>query len=343
MARHLSILAYVYLQQGKWDKLETFATEASRFYTVSGNLVLAADADRNVGFAQMLSGKPQEALATLEKTAAFSRRIENVWGETECTWKLAMTRLELGHYGLAIKLAEKGIEMARQLGLPSALALSLIGASLVQLKTMSLAAAQESLLENIAASKEHRLFAVVWDWTLTELCAACASAGKWEQAADYARQRLQAREDESLLPMGLTGWYETEALLRGGDGDLARAEVERLAGIVGNDRRYRLILLRSQAVLAQWDGDVDQAITHLQAALALAQEIGLPGEGWPILGALGGLYAGQGEQAKAQQAYKASATIIHHLAETIDDDELREGFLTAVPVRSVLERNKATE
>jgi uncharacterized protein HemY len=93
-------------------------------------------------------------------------------------------------------------------------------------------------------------------------------------------------------------------------------------------------------VLAQWDGDWDQAKTHLQAALALAQEIGLPGEEWLILGALGGLYTAQGEQAKAQQAYKASATIIQQLAETIDEDGLREGFLTAVPVRTVLERNE---
>ena len=37
-------------------------------------------------------------------------------------------------------------------------------------------------------------------------------------------------EDEPLLPFNLTGWYETEALLRGGDGDLARAGVARLAG-----------------------------------------------------------------------------------------------------------------
>ena len=343
MARHLSILSYVYLQQCKWDKLETYATEASRLYTESGNLVLAAESDGNVGFAQMLSGKPQEALATLEKTVAFSSHIENLWGETEQTWKLAITHLELGHYGLAIKLAKKGIEMARQLGLPSALALSLIAGSLVQRKTMSLAAAQETLLENIAASKEHRLFAVVWEWTLTELCAAYASAGNWEQAADYARQRLQAHEDESLLSMGLAGWYETEALLRGGDGDLARAEVERLAGIVGNNRRYRLILLRSQAVLAQWDGDVDQAITHLQAALALAQEIGLPGEEWPIRDALGRLYGAQGEMVQAREAYQQAAKIIHRLAETIDEDGLREGFLTAVPVPTVLERSEVSE
>jgi tetratricopeptide (TPR) repeat protein len=154
---------------------------------------------------------------------------------------------------------------------------------------------------------------------------------------------LQACEDESLLPVGLTGWYETEALLRGGDGDLARAEVERLARIVGNNRRYRLILLRSQAVLAQWDGDVDQAIAHLQAALALAQEIGLPGEAWPILAELARLYAEQGEDGKAKQAYGEAAIIIQQLAETVDEDGLRVGYLTAIPVCSVLERNKATE
>jgi hypothetical protein len=39
---------------------------------------------------------------------------------------------------------------------------------------------------------------------------------------------------------------------------------------------------------------------------------------------------------KARQAYQDAAVIIHRLADTIDDDELREGFLTAVPVQSVL-------
>ncbi|MFQ5421540.1 MAG: tetratricopeptide repeat protein, partial [Anaerolineae bacterium] len=142
-----------------------------------------------------------------------------------------------------------------------------------------------------------------------------------------------------LLPFTCTSWYETEALLRGGEGDLARAEVERLAGIVGNNRRYRLPLLRSQAVLAQWDGDVAQAIAYLQSALALAREIGLPGEAWPILGELGRLYVEQGEQVMARQVYKDAAVIIHRLAETIDDDNLRVGFLTAVSVQSILEIN----
>jgi tetratricopeptide (TPR) repeat protein len=98
---------------------------------------------------------------------------------------------------------------------------------------------------------------------------------------------------------------------------------------VGNNRRYRLPLLRSQAVLAQWDGDTDQAIEHLQSAVALAQEIGLPGEECSILNALGALYADQGDQAKAQQFWRPAAVISLSLAETIDEEDLRAGYLTA--------------
>jgi tetratricopeptide (TPR) repeat protein len=201
---------------------------------------------------------------------------------------------------------------------------------------MALEAARETLLEILTEYIGQGLAGFA-DWTLAELCALHALDGDWDQAHAYARQMLQDREDEALLPMGLTGWYEIEALLRGGDNDLAQAEVERLNKIVGNNKRYRLPLLRSQAVLAQWDGDPDQAITHLQAAAVLAQEIGLPGEEWSILGALGMLYADQGDQTKAQQTRKASADSILRLAETIDEEDLRAGFLAAEAVRSILE------
>jgi tetratricopeptide (TPR) repeat protein len=111
-----------------------------------------------------------------------------------------------------------------------------------------------------------------------------------------------------------------------------------LAKILGNNRRFQLVVLRSRAVLTQWDGDMGQANVHLESALALAREIGLPGEAWPIWGELGKLYVEQGEMEKAREAYGAAGVIIHRLADTIDD-ELREGFMTAVPVRSVLENS----
>jgi hypothetical protein len=62
-------------------------------------------------------------------------------------------------------------------------------------------------------------------------------------------QRIAIRKDDSLLPMGFSSWHETEALLRHGNDDLARAEVERAARLVGENPRYQLPLLRSRAAL----------------------------------------------------------------------------------------------
>lgn len=337
VARCLSSLTMVYGQLRQWGMVEAYASEARLLYATANNQVLAADSQRVVGLSQMYSGRPRESLATLQEAFAFSQHIENLWGEADCAWKLARTWLEVGHYGQAVGLGRQAVAQTRQLGplLVNLLARSTWGS--VQRTLMAVESTRETLLEVLMESAEHGSIGPVSDWVLAELCALHAVAGDWDQATGYARQRLHARGDESLLSMGLTGWYETEALLRGGDGELARAEVELLGEIVSDNRRYRLPLLRSQAVLAQWDGDIDQAISYLQAALALAQAIGLPGEEWPLLGALGALYAGQGDQAQAQQAWNDAATIIRRLAETLDEEGLRAGFLAADPVRSILE------
>jgi DNA-binding SARP family transcriptional activator/tetratricopeptide (TPR) repeat protein len=330
LARCLNSLAYVHTRLRQWDTVELYATEASDLYAAAGNQILEADCQRLVGWSQMYSGRPRESLATLQETFAFSQHIENLWGQAECGWRLALTLLELGRYGEAIRLARQAVEQARIVGIPTMVVLALTTWGKVQRTVMALEPARETLLEVLAESKEQGLTGYR-DWALAELCALYALAGDWSQAHVYARQTLESREDESLLPIALSGWYETEALLRGGDVDIARTEVEGLGEMVGDNQRYRLPLLRSLGLLAQWDGDADQAITHLQTASALAQEIGLPGEEWSSLGALGALYAGQGNQAKAQQAWDVSADIILSLAETIDEEELRVGFLRADP------------
>jgi tetratricopeptide (TPR) repeat protein len=210
---------------------------------------------------------------------------------------------------------------------------------IIQRTIMDWDAARETLLELFVQSPGEGV--IGWTDQAPELCALHAVAGEWDQAYAYARQVIHTSSDEPLLPFSLCGWLEIEALLRGGDGDLARAKVERLGKSVGTNKRYRLILLRSQAVLAQWDCDATQAIEHLEAALTLAQEIGLPGEEWPISGELGRLYNERGAKEKAREAYAEAAAIIRRLAETSDDEALREGFVTAAPVQSILATSKA--
>jgi hypothetical protein len=131
--------------------------------------------------------------------------------------------------------------------------------------------------------------------------------------------------------------YETEALLRGGDEELAREDAKRLGERVGENRRFRLVHLRMLAALARWDGDDEEELERLREAEALAEEIGLPGELWQIRAALGELHDRRGEPEEARDAYRRSARIVERLAGEIADEALKEGFLSAPPIRSVLE------
>lgn len=339
LARCVSLLSYVSIELRQWETAETYGEESRQLYTAVGNLVLAADSQRTVGLAQTHLGKPRQSLATLQETMRFSQEIENLWGIADCGWKLALTHLALGHYGEAVKLAQEAVEQTHSVGHPPLVLWASLALGTVQRTTMQLDAAQKTQLAVLEEAPKFKGFPIYPEWAWAELCAQRALAGQWDEACTYAKQICQLSLDEALLPYALTSWYQTEALLRGGEAQMAQAEVARLKLVVGENRRHQLPLLRSQAVLAQWDGEVARAVTHLENALALAREVGLPGEEWPILGELGKLYRELGEDKKARVAYEKAGTIIRRLAETIEDEGLREGFMTANMVQSILEIN----
>jgi DNA-binding SARP family transcriptional activator len=336
LASCLAMLSMINYQLRRWPMAEINATEARQIYAAADNQVLAADSQRLLGISQLYNGYPQKMVVGLQKTFEFYQQIENLWGEAETARMLAQGHIELGHYGRAIRLARQGVEQARKMDVDAMVYIALAAWATVHRTLMALDVAREALLEVLMVDSQQVLIGFIKDWVLSELCATHAIAGKWDQAASYAKQRLQSRKDKSLLSMGLTGWYETKALLQGGDEELARTEVACLGEIVGENKRYQLPLLRSRAVLARWDGDVGLAIDHLAGALALAREMGLPGEEWSILGELGELYGALGEEVKAREVYGEAGVIIHRLADTIDDEGLREGFLTAVSIQTIL-------
>jgi tetratricopeptide (TPR) repeat protein len=340
LARCLNSLAYGHGYLRHWDTVEAYATEARDLYAAAGNRILEADCQRLVGWSQMYTGRPRTSLATLQDTFDFSQQIENLWGQAECAYRLAFTWLELGNYGQAIRLARQGIKQTRRVGIPTMILLASSTWGTVQRTVMALESAQETLLELLAESTEKGLTGYL-DWALAELCTVHALAGEWDRAYDYARRSVQSREDGALLPMSFAARHETEALLHGGDVDPARTEVKQMGKVVGNNKRYQLLLLRSQAVLAQWDGEIEEAIALLQTALRLAERIGLPGEVWSILGTLGTLHADQGHQTEAQRAWKASAASILELAQTIDEEDFQVGFLSSEPVQYILKASEA--
>ncbi|MCB0032655.1 MAG: AAA family ATPase [Anaerolineales bacterium] len=330
LANCLRCLAYVYPDLREWALVEQYATEAQQRFEALGNLMLANDIQRLVGASQMQNGRAQEGLETIKKAYAFIQQVENEWEQSDVARFLALIHAELGQYGQAIQLVDEAMDKVRKVNHPM-ITITLANYGTVYRSVLALDEAQEAWLTLLEAV-ENGAFYPFPDEGYAELCAIYALKGEWDKAYGCAQRVLAFHEGKDLPPMGKTGWFETEALLRGGDEHLARAEVARTAEAIGSNRRYQLPLRRSQAVLARWDGDAVQAIEHLEEALALAQEMELLGEVWPILGELGKLYGELGKEDEARAAYGEAAVIIHHLAETIDDEELRKGFLSAASI-----------
>ena len=93
--------------------------------------------------------------------------------------------------------------------------------------------------------------------------------------------------------------------------------------------------LRSLALLAEWEGNVAQAIAHLEEAHALAEAMGLLGERWQILTKLGELYQAQRQEEKAQSALRKTREIIQTLAAGMNDEALRVRFLAAPSLKRI--------
>jgi tetratricopeptide (TPR) repeat protein len=179
-------------------------------------------------------------------------------------------------------------------------------------------------------------------WSLlmvSRLCANRALAGDWEAAHRYALDSVAIRDaaPARLMWLDFVRYHELEALLRGGEEELAREGVKRLGERMGGNRRFRLVHLRMLAVLDGWDGRTREALAHLREAATLAQEIGLPGELWQIWEAIGELYEQRGEPEEASAAFSLAASILERLAGEIEDEALKQGFLSAPQLRRVLE------
>ena len=91
--------------------------------------------------------------------------------------------------------------------------------------------------------------------------------------------------------------------------------------------------MRSLALLAEWEGDTQQAIAHLEAAFSLAQDIDLPGERWQILAKLGELHQAIGDEEQVRQTFGKAAEIVQALAAKIGDEKLKTGFLKSNAVQ----------
>ena len=338
--KSLRVVSQAHISVGQWDEGEAFLREALALSRTQNNQITYAESLALLAAASLYKGQPRAAVDNAREAYQLGTQIKSSWIQGRSMMFLALGLLECGDYEEALDVALIGVQEARALGSLGRLAsaLHILGAVFLALLQLDNAntAYQEALELN------QKLQAQTYTELISaKLCATYALQSEWHTARIYALHALEARGDalsKAVLIVELHRWWETEALLRGGDEEQAEEDVRRFGQNIGYNHRYRIPYLRSVAILEQWHQKPDQAIVCLTEAATLAKEIGLPGELWQIQDALGELYLLTRQIQQADKAFASAAMIIHELANRIQDKVLRRDFLHAQQIQCALER-----
>jgi tetratricopeptide (TPR) repeat protein len=337
IARNLNILIYANGGFGRWAQAEANAAEACALFRAMGNRAMEVDCLCWAASAQINLGRPRDGIATARTAQTISQAIENIWGQANSAITLAQGLLDTGAYTEALVTAGRGLDLARACGMGVMLLDAFVALGMVHRAMMDLDAARALHHEALSLGEPTGIQLVV-EIIAAELCADCALAGDWDAARAYAERALTERSYAVARSTQLTLWHQAEALARAGEIERAAEDIRGYGERLGGSLRYQIPYRRAQAVLAQRRGEVAMAIEHLRAAAQLAEQIGLPGELWPIYSHLGALDHEQGDNQQARAAFARAAEIVQSLATAIEDAHLRATFLAAPQVRYVLER-----
>ncbi len=336
-ARSLNVRAYAEVLLGQWAAVERSAQEGQALFAALSNRAMEVDCLCQITIARINSGRPEAGIRAGRMAQAISLEIGNIWGQIHSAVQLVPGLLDVGEYSEALTLAQQSVVLARSHNITFLLPICLMRLGTVYRTLWSLDMARTTLLEALLVNESNPAQPFMAAIS-AELCATCARAGSWPEAYTFAEQLFQAGK-RTLIYTGFSGWLEVEALLQGGNEVKAQERLYDLSQQSTDNPRLRLTYLQALAVQTRWARDTGKAIAHLEAAIALAKEMGLPGEQWQILTRLGELYQlkGDAKRARAREAFERAREIVQALATKIDDEALRAEFLTAEPVQPVFQ------
>jgi len=127
-----------------------------------------------------------------------------------------------------------------------------------------------------------------------------------------------------------------------GRDDAAQAEVIVLRNLRTAKREHvkkfegRFLRLLGEVQMRR--GEFGQALDSLGEAILILGKVGNPRQLWQAHGSLASFYERMGRRSEAREQWGAAAATIQRVANGLCDQELRKGFLSALPIREILIR-----
>jgi DNA-binding SARP family transcriptional activator len=275
-------------------------------------------------------GEPREGIELAREGLRLASAINNATAQVLNANKLQIGLVEVGEYEEALHTAREAADLIQTTHDPILRWLQLFTLADAQNMLFQLEEARVILDEAMTLSE----MIPIGHWKsaiISRVCMNRVLTRDWPAATAAAQRSIAIRDalPAKLIWLDFHRYYETVALLHGGNAAIAREDVSRFGERVGNNRRFRLVHLRMQAMLASFEGRNEEAILSLEKALQIASEVGLPGEEWQIRAQFAGLHRVLGQEVQAEHMQTRAIDGINALATRILDAQLRMSFLNA--------------
>ncbi|MDT8305764.1 MAG: tetratricopeptide repeat protein [Anaerolineae bacterium] len=282
-------------------------------------------------------GRTEEGISQLQKALALLEQIGDEAGQMRATNRLGIAYVQAGQVDKAIDWFEKSLVLARNVGVrETAIDLNNIGEcyQLLFNSEQALAHHQEayalaqstglrSALPDLARNLGYDLFHL----------------GQVEKGVGYLEVALRLATEMSQHDVRMQALYTlAQAEVRRGKAAEARQYAQQLQQLA-QERDYRVYqaeALYALGLVEQLEKNDDMAEQRWQEALFLAHEAGRQYLLWQVHASLAEIAANAG---LARVHYQIAAEIINQIAYPIEDEAVRAAFLSAAPVKRILEHS----
>jgi tetratricopeptide (TPR) repeat protein len=239
----------------------------------------------NLGLCQLNTGQLELALPNLLTSYQIKQEIDAnpIWtAMAACYYSYGL--LESGAVRQALELTQSAFALRHKASSRYATEYGL-AFGMASIAAQNFSQARDALTLSIeVASGQSASEMQVWGQMFLEfleshLCSVFALEGNWVNALTHAKNAVQSRfatdNERGLHAPRLKHWLEVEALLRGGEIELARQSVQRLEAVTQKNERLEISVLRARAALETWDGNTKTAFELLERAKQRVEHFGL--------------------------------------------------------------------
>jgi tetratricopeptide (TPR) repeat protein len=339
MAFTLNDLWRPYAAIGELRKSRASLEEAGPLWRELGILPMLTENRASLASLFRMAGDDRQALALAEEAFGIAEGIDNLWGQSYGLLNVYGIYRDRGDVGKAMTTMESSIAIAERGGFipPLGTTRADLASVLAYLGHFDRAQAALRLALQVAEKRPISLPRVMG--AKAELHLLAGELDEAEAAAgdtEFERLPEPLRSSESFHVALVRGRI---AVARGDHAqavEIAETVLERLRSWEIRPFVAEALLLKGRALAAS--GNADEAERALAEAWSHAERLEHRLVLWEILAELSQIVAASGDAEGAEEFRSEAQSIVEHIADGLEDVELRTSFLTRPDVRVVLSR-----